>query len=164
MTVLTEDRRKLLALRLQKRGIDAAHLGAERSIPRRDPSRPARLSFSQQRLWALDRLEPGNPFYNIAGATRAARPAAAGGARRAFAEIARRHETLRTVFGESDGVPFQVVLPESSAWPLPDPRPGRSSGRGGPPRGRAAGARRVAGADGPGARPAGPHHPDPPRF
>ncbi|HJX29022.1 MAG TPA: condensation protein, partial [Thermoanaerobaculia bacterium] len=87
MTVLTEERRKLLALRLQKRGIDAAHLSAERSIPRRDPSRPARLSFAQRRLWVLDRLEPGNPFYNIAGATELHGPLRPAVLARAFAEI-----------------------------------------------------------------------------
>jgi len=35
---------------------------------------------------------------------------------RALDEVVRRHEALRTTFGESGGVPFQVVHPAGSAW------------------------------------------------
>src|SRR5262249_34259787 len=69
------------------------------------------LSFAQQRLWFLDRLVPGSAAYNMALALRLRgeiRPEALAGA---FAEIVRRHESLRTVFAERDGEPGQRVQP-----------------------------------------------------
>ncbi|HKV12335.1 MAG TPA: amino acid adenylation domain-containing protein, partial [Thermoanaerobaculia bacterium] len=67
------------------------------------------LSFAQQRLWFLDRLNPGGAAYNIAGAIeiRGALDRAVLGT--ALAEIVRRHEILRTVFLELQGKPLQVV-------------------------------------------------------
>src|SRR5262249_51707077 len=58
------------------------------------------LSFSQERLWFLDQLEPGTAFYNIPGAARLqgplSLPALAGG----LDDLVRRHESLRTLFGD----------------------------------------------------------------
>ncbi len=119
MSLLSEEKRKLLALRLRQKGIAAGHLEGEQGIPRRDPSQPARLSFAQQRLWVLDQLEPGNPFYNISGVAELRGALDVAVLARAFAEIARRHESLRTTFAAVDGRPFQVVAPPPNAWHLP---------------------------------------------
>nr|QEO74619.1 AMP-dependent synthetase and ligase [uncultured bacterium] len=70
------------------------------------------LSFAQQRLWFLDQLEPGNPFYNIPGALRltgALDPAALG---ESINEVVRRHEALRTTFESVQGQPRQIIAPE----------------------------------------------------
>ncbi|HEX3557487.1 MAG TPA: amino acid adenylation domain-containing protein, partial [Thermoanaerobaculia bacterium] len=78
---------------------------------------PLPLSFAQERLWFLDRLEGGGPAYNIPAAVRfsgALRPAALAAA---FREIVRRHQVLRTRFVENGGRPVQVVGP-SSGVPL----------------------------------------------
>jgi amino acid adenylation domain-containing protein len=73
---------------------------------------PLPLSFSQQRLWFVDRLAPGSPVYNLAMAYRLAGPLAPAVLARALDEVFRRHEALRTTFAEgADGEPHQVVAP-----------------------------------------------------
>ncbi|SEN18920.1 non-ribosomal peptide synthase domain TIGR01720/amino acid adenylation domain-containing protein [Stigmatella aurantiaca] len=72
-------------------------------------SGPAPLSFAQQRLWFLDRLSPGSATYNIQVAVRMEGPLDAEALERALDGVVRRHEALRTTFGESDGSPFQVI-------------------------------------------------------
>ena len=49
-------------------------------IERADRSRPLPLSFAQERLWFLDQLQPGNPFYNGLTAVRIRGPLDRGGA------------------------------------------------------------------------------------
>src|SRR5262249_54008248 len=66
------------------------------------------LSFAQQRLWFLDQLEPGNPFYNFSRAVRLRGPLDFAALSQALDEIVMRHESVRTAFGE-DGDPFQRV-------------------------------------------------------
>ncbi|HVS00085.1 MAG TPA: amino acid adenylation domain-containing protein, partial [Thermoanaerobaculia bacterium] len=70
------------------------------------------LSFSQQRLWFLDQLEPGNPAYNVPLAVRLTGELRVDLLQRAFTEVVRRHEALRTTFNSYDGRPVQVVSPE----------------------------------------------------
>src|SRR6267143_1583226 len=67
-------------------------------------------SFAQQRLWILDQLVPGNPFYNIFSALPLQAQNAAA-LERALNEIVRRHEALRTTFTTIDGQPMQVIAP-----------------------------------------------------
>ncbi|HEV2844227.1 MAG TPA: amino acid adenylation domain-containing protein [Thermoanaerobaculia bacterium] len=79
---------------------------------------PLPLSFSQERLWFLNRFAPGNPAYNMPSFVRLAGRLDIAALRRTLAEVARRHESLRTTFGERDGVPFQVIAPAAEI-PLP---------------------------------------------
>jgi amino acid adenylation domain-containing protein/non-ribosomal peptide synthase protein (TIGR01720 family) len=67
-------------------------------------------SFAQQRLWFLDQLVPGNPFYNIFSAL-PLRLQNFAALERALNEIVRRHEALRTTFSISGDKPMQVVAP-----------------------------------------------------
>ena len=67
------------------------------------------LSFAQQRLWFLDRFEPGSPFYNITRALRLRGLLDVRSLGRTLREIVRRHETLRTTFPSSGGLPVQVI-------------------------------------------------------
>jgi fengycin family lipopeptide synthetase B len=69
------------------------------------------MSFAQERLWFLDQMEPGNPFYNIPVAALVSAKIDIPTLQRALEEIVRRHEAVRTVFRLIDGKPMQVVLP-----------------------------------------------------
>ena len=77
-----------------------------REIPRVGP---LEVSFSQQRLWFLDRLEPGRATYNIPLALRFEGPLDSGALEVAVHEVVRRHEALRTTFTARDGRPYQLV-------------------------------------------------------
>ena len=76
------------------------------------------LTFAQQRLWFLDRLEPGNYANNIFRAVTWSGPLDAGVLRRALAEVVRRHEALRATFPEVNGEPQQRVG-AAADFPLP---------------------------------------------
>ncbi|HEY0169639.1 MAG TPA: amino acid adenylation domain-containing protein, partial [Pyrinomonadaceae bacterium] len=70
------------------------------------------LSFGQQRLWFLHQLDPTTPLYNIPGATRLTGQLDVAAMGRCFAEIVRRHESLRTTFETDEaGRPVQVIGP-----------------------------------------------------
>ncbi|MBV9110478.1 MAG: amino acid adenylation domain-containing protein, partial [Gemmatimonadetes bacterium] len=69
------------------------------------------LSFGQERLWFLQRLQPESTPYNHFLAVRLDGALDAAALERALGEIVRRHEALRTVFPEQGGAPVQVVLP-----------------------------------------------------
>ena len=68
------------------------------------------LSFAQQRLWFLDQLERGNPFYNSFKAVRMKGELNVEALERTLSEIVRRHEVLRTRFVNVAGEPRQEVL------------------------------------------------------
>jgi hypothetical protein len=72
---------------------------------------PLPLSFAQQRLWFIDQLEPGNPFYHCAAALRVEGDLDVAALERALGEVQRRHEVLRSVFPTLDGRPLQLVRP-----------------------------------------------------
>ncbi len=77
------------------------------------------LSFAQQRLWFLDRLEPGSPFYNLPLALRLRGRLERGALAGALSAVVGRHEVLRTVFGAREGVPVQRPL-AAQGLPLPE--------------------------------------------
>lgn len=75
------------------------------------PVAPPRLSFSQQRLWFLDQLAPGNLFYNLPLAVEIGGALDTSALRRTINEILARHAILRTNFQAVGGVPVQVIHP-----------------------------------------------------
>ncbi len=83
-----------------------------KSIPKRKVFSPVPLSFSQKRLWVLDRLVPGNPVYNFPAALQIKGALDLPVFERAINELIRRHETLRTTFKMENEEPVQVIHPE----------------------------------------------------
>ncbi|MET8170411.1 amino acid adenylation domain-containing protein [Streptomyces sp. NPDC005329] len=77
------------------------------------------LSFSQQRLWFLDRLTPDSGFWNVAMGVRARGPLDVDALRSALSVVVARHEALRTVFPDDGaGTPVAVVQ-DGREIPLP---------------------------------------------
>ena len=105
---LSPQKRAVLASLLEDEGLPAP--GA-RGIPRRRDGEPVRLSFSQERVWFLEQLQPGSPVHNIPAAFRLPGPLNVTALELSLNEMVRRHEVLRTTFHSSDGQPIQVIAP-----------------------------------------------------
>uniref|UniRef100_A0AAU3HY74 Amino acid adenylation domain-containing protein n=1 Tax=Streptomyces sp. NBC_01393 TaxID=2903851 RepID=A0AAU3HY74_9ACTN len=69
------------------------------------------LSFAQQRLWFLNRLDEASSAYNVPVLVRMSGVLDVPAVEAALADLLDRHESLRTVFGEVDGQLVQRVLP-----------------------------------------------------
>ncbi|MFJ3102349.1 amino acid adenylation domain-containing protein [Streptomyces sp. NPDC086835] len=78
---------------------------------------PLPLSFAQQRMWFLYRLEGPNPAYNMAFAARLTGALDADALRAALGDLTDRHEALRTVLPDDAGNPRQVILDVEAARP-----------------------------------------------
>ncbi|NUO99743.1 MAG: amino acid adenylation domain-containing protein, partial [Nonomuraea sp.] len=74
---------------------------------------PAPLSYAQERLWFLHRLEGPSPTYNLPVALRLSGPLDRTALRAALGDVQVRHEILRTIFPGHHGTARQVVLPPS---------------------------------------------------
>ncbi|HEX2077347.1 MAG TPA: amino acid adenylation domain-containing protein, partial [Longimicrobium sp.] len=100
----------------EKRALLRELLAAHAARPHVAPA-----SFAQERLWFLDRLEPGSPAYNVSAAWRITGPLEVAALERALSGLARRHEALRTTFAVQQGAPVQVIAPPSDvALPVVD--------------------------------------------
>ncbi|MFT2018501.1 amino acid adenylation domain-containing protein, partial [Streptomyces sp. 796.1] len=89
----------------------------ERAVPLVAGERPAELPLSpaQRRLWFLDRLDADTPAYNVPIALRLTGRIDVAAVRAALHDVAVRHEALRTVFPDTDGLPRQHVVPAEQA-------------------------------------------------
>ncbi|HEX6864016.1 MAG TPA: condensation domain-containing protein, partial [Thermoanaerobaculia bacterium] len=79
--------------------------------PRERPDGRSPLSFGQQQLWLIERIEPGTAVFNLPAALECQGSLDVDALRQALDEIVRRHEVLRARFEIADGVPVQVVGP-----------------------------------------------------
>ncbi|WP_263976330.1 non-ribosomal peptide synthetase [Streptomyces sp. NK08204] len=99
--------RRLLEQRLRGR------TAAPDDGPTRLRPRPDRIPLSpaQQRLYFLDRLDPGAATYLLPAAWRFTGPLDVPALRAVVADLVARHEQLRAVFPEHEGIPYQRILP-----------------------------------------------------
>lgn len=124
---LTARKADLVAwLRANGNGADDGIAGAATNADGGTDHEP--LSFAQERLWFIDRFQPGGFAYNITGGIRMAGQLDIAALERSLGEVLRRHEPLRMVFATVDGQPVQVVTPYRQ-FRLPvlefEPRPER---------------------------------------
>jgi len=94
--------------------VDAARragTGADDPIVRVPREGPLPVSFAQERMWFLQQLDPSTSLYNMPSPLRIRGRLNVDALRRAYQEVVRRHEPLRTVFAQVDGAPVQRILP-----------------------------------------------------
>ncbi|WP_175460999.1 non-ribosomal peptide synthetase, partial [Rhodococcus triatomae] len=91
------------------------------------PSRPALaprprpdtvpLSIAQQRMWFLNRFDPGSAAYNLPISLRMTGTLDVAALRLALADVLERHEALRTIYPETESGACQSVAPVADALP-----------------------------------------------
>ena len=108
---MTEIDQKLSALSSEKRALLEARLlrktvftnATKDDVPRTTTA--LELSFAQQSLWFLNRLQPNSAFYNIPVALRISGPLDFDALQKSFEAVIHRHEVLRTQIVACDGNP-----------------------------------------------------------
>ncbi|WP_280347712.1 non-ribosomal peptide synthetase [Nocardia neocaledoniensis] len=98
----------------------AAVRALSRTAPRPPVTRRERpdvvpLAPAQRRLWVLNRIDHRSPADNIGFAVRVRGPLSVAALRGALDDVIDRHEPLRTLYPEVDGVGVQRVLPIDGA-------------------------------------------------
>ncbi|MCY1059909.1 non-ribosomal peptide synthetase [Nannocystis sp. SCPEA4] len=124
-TRLSSRVRTTLGVELPVRAVFAARTvaGLLAELVHAEPVRPALapeqrpaevpLSFAQQRLWFLHRLENAGASYNVPLALRLAGPLDRAALHAALNDLIARHEGLRTVFDDGTGTPHQRVVADA---------------------------------------------------
>ncbi|MGH7824390.1 MAG: non-ribosomal peptide synthetase [Candidatus Binatia bacterium] len=103
---LSDEKHELLTYLLGEEGIEAPQ---SQTIFPREETGEAPLSFSQERLWFLNQLDPESASYNEPTAVQLLGPLDAALLEHCVNEVVRRHEILRAAFRAVEGAPAQVI-------------------------------------------------------
>ncbi|MGP3963942.1 amino acid adenylation domain-containing protein [Nonomuraea sp. 3N208] len=85
--------------------------GLPMEVPPRPEGVDPPLSFAQERLWFLQRFDPGDASYNMYLVLRLRGELDTDALREALDAVVARHESLRTSFADVDGEPITVIHP-----------------------------------------------------
>lgn len=91
----------------EKRQIVGALLQSAFRAPRSFP-----LSYAQEQLWFMDKLQPGSPVYNIPLYIPFQGSLDVAALKKALETLTQRHDMLRVHFDTADDQPVQIVEPE----------------------------------------------------
>jgi len=91
--------------------LEGRAIGGYESIPVVPRNEPLPLSFAQQRLWFIDRLEEGSAQYNMPVALRLTGNLRFDALQRSLDEIVERHEVIRSTYKLQGETGVQVVHP-----------------------------------------------------
>ena len=109
---LREERLNEERLAQHRRPLLKARMDRQEQVGARLP-----LSYAQQRLWFLYQMEGAGAAYNIPLALRLEGELDVRALEQALSDVVERHEALRTVFPQEEGVPYQKVLEGEEAKP-----------------------------------------------
>ena len=114
---LTDDQLDELLATLEKEEPQGSHAATDaEGISRVSRERPLPLSFAQQRLWFLERLEErAHTAYSVPGGLRLLGTIDVPALQAALDRVVARHEALRTCFASVDGTPVQLIAPPETA-------------------------------------------------
>ena len=107
---LREKKAELVAFLGQAKESESVDTSMIQPVPR---EQAIPLSFAQQRLWFLDRLQGPNATYNIPKGHHITGPLNVRVLEKSLCEISRRHESLRTTFPTHNGLPQQRIAAAS---------------------------------------------------
>jgi amino acid adenylation domain-containing protein len=103
------------------RSLPAGRPAAAPSLVARPGEGPFPLSFAQEGIWFMDRLDLDSPAFNIAGAVELAGDLATGALAASLEQVVRRHQVLRSRFAELAGRPHAwITAAGARTLPLAD--------------------------------------------
>lgn len=106
IAALPPEKRELFEAMLMEQGVDLSEIMI---VPQKRDQNRFPLSFSQQRLWFLEQMQPGTSLYNITSVLRLRGNLQISALEYSFNEVVRRHEVLRTTFTRDTESPLQVI-------------------------------------------------------
>jgi amino acid adenylation domain-containing protein len=106
ISALSPEQRALLEKKLQRQTLNSLRA---QTIQRRNSGDQCPLSFDQEQLWYMEQRHPGSNAFNLSTSYLITGPVSIEALERAFDEIMRRHEVLRTTFPTKDELPYQHI-------------------------------------------------------